>query len=268
MSVSYTETTVLVTGASSGLGEEFARQFAARGANLVLVARRIDRLDRLAAELRAAHGITVLPLQSDLTAPDAASALGAELESRSIRVSSLVNNAGFATRNRFENEIPARIDQEVGLNVSALVAITRQFYPQLLEHSAGVLINVASTAAYQPVPLMAVYGATKAFVLSFTEALWSEAKGSGLKVLALSPGATRTEFFDVAGAEAKVGTFRSATDVVSMALATLDRGNPPPSVIDGGANRAAVFMSRLISRRGVIKLTELIVGRNSDRAPQ
>ena len=262
MTVSYRATTVLVTGASSGLGEEFARQLADRGADLVLVARRIDRLERLASELRAKHAVTVTPIESDLSAPDAASSLGAELANRGIVVSSLVNNAGFATRNHFENEEPARIDQEIALNVGALVAITREFYPQLRGHGRGVLINIASTAAFQPVPLMAVYGATKAFVLSFTEALWFEAKGSGLKVLALSPGATRTEFFDVAGAGARVGDFRAPSGVVSLALATLDRNNPPPSVIDGGSNRATAFASRFISRRALVTLTGRVTARN------
>jgi hypothetical protein len=261
MPVSYTATTVLVTGASSGLGEEFARQLAARGANLVLVARRIDRLEQLATELSTKHGISVTPIKSDLSEPNAASSLGAELIRRDIRVTSLINNAGFATRNEFQNEEAARIDQEIAVNVSALVALTRQFYPELRKNGAGVLINVASTAAYQPVPLLAVYGATKAFVLSFTEALWSEAAGSGLKVLALSPGSTRTEFFDFAGAGARVGKFRTAQDVVALALATLDKRNPPPSVIDGRSNRAAVFASRFVSRRGLIRLTERVTGR-------
>jgi len=261
VAISYTGTTVLVTGASSGLGEEFARQLAARGANLVLVARRIDRLERLAAELRADHGVAVTPIESDLSAPNAASDLGSELDTRGIRVDSLVNNAGFATRNRFENEDPERIDQQIALNVGALVSLTRQFYPQLLAHNAGVLINVASTAGYQPVPFMAVYGATKAFVLSFTEALWSESKDTGVNVLALAPGATRTEFFDVAGSGAQVGNFRTSTDVVALALATVDRRNPPPSVIDGSANRVTAFMTRLASRRVVLALTNRLMGR-------
>jgi uncharacterized protein len=261
MTVSYSQTTALVTGASSGLGEEFARQLAARGANLVLVARRIERLEQLASELRSRHDVIVTPIERDLSAPNAATALGAELASRDIRVHSLVNNAGFATRNRFENEDAALITQEIDLNVGAVVALTREFYPQLLEHGTGVLVNVASTAAYQPVPLMAVYGGTKAFVLSFTEALWSEAQGTGLRVLALSPGATRTEFFDVAGAGARVGTFRTSSDVVSLALSTLDRRNPPPSIIDGSSNRATAFASRLLSRRGLVTLTGRITGR-------
>ncbi|MGL4340396.1 MAG: SDR family NAD(P)-dependent oxidoreductase [Rhodoglobus sp.] len=262
MTIDYHGRTALITGASSGLGEEFARQLAARGSHLVLVARRLDRLDSLADELRASHGITVNTISCDLAAPGAAQSLATELASRSLEVHSLINNAGFGTRNRFENEDSARIAQEVDLNVGALVDITHAFYPELLAHGEGVLINVASTGAYQPVPLMAVYGATKAFVLSFTEALWFEAKGSGLKVLALSPGATKTEFFDIAGEDAKVGNFQTSTQVVRLALKTLDRGNPPPSIISGVSNRLTAWTTKLLPRRILVSLTGAITGRS------
>lgn len=261
MPVDHRTTTALVTGASSGLGEEFARQLAARGADLVLVARRLDRLQALADQLRDEHGTTVTVLASDLSVPGAADALAQTLAERGVEVHSLVNNAGFATRARFEDEDPARIHEEVSLNVTALVDLTRAFYPHMLRDGRGLLVNVASTGAYQPVPLMAVYGATKAFVLSFTEALWFEARGSGLRVLALSPGATRTEFFDVAGEEAQVGRMQTSEEVVRLALDTLDRRDPPPSVVSGRANRATVVASRLLSRRALVRLTGAITGR-------
>lgn len=261
MPLDHSATTALVTGASSGLGAEFARQLAARGADLVLVARRVDRLDELAADLRERHGVTVTVVARDLARPGAGAALAADLADRGLAVQTLVNNAGFATRNRFEDEDADRIGQEVALNVAALVEITRAFYPQLLAAGRGALVNVASTGAYQPVPLMAVYGATKAFVLSFTEALWYEAAGSGLRVLALSPGATSTEFFDVAGENARVGSLQTPAQVVGLALATLDRRNPPPSVISGTANRLTAASTRVLSRRGVTRLTGLITSR-------
>lgn len=255
MTIDHRGTTALVTGASSGLGEEFARQLAARGADLILVARRLDRLEALASDLHARYTVTVTPIARDLSAPDAASELAADLASRGMSVDTLVNNAGFATRNRFVDEDPARIAQEVDLNVGVLVDLTRALLPQLLERGRGALINIASTAAYQPVPMMAVYGATKAFVLSFTEALWYEAKGSGLTVLALSPGATKTEFFDVAGEDARVGNFQTAEEVVRLALTTLDRRDPPPSVMSGTANRLTAFSSKFLSRRALANLT-------------
>jgi uncharacterized protein len=257
----YAGTTALITGASSGLGEEFARQFAARGANLVLVARRGDRLESLAAALRERHGVSVTVIPADLSAANSAHDLAARVSSLGISIDTLVNNAGFATRSRFENADAARVRQEVDLNVGALVSITRAFYPGLLASGTGALINIASTAAYQPVPLMAVYGATKAFVLSFTEALWYEAKGSGLKVLALSPGATRTEFFDVAGENARVGSFQTPGQVVGIALSTLDRRNPPPSVVCGTGNALTVAATKLLSRRLVATLTGSITRR-------
>jgi short-subunit dehydrogenase len=261
VTITHRSSTALITGASSGLGEEFARQLAARGADLVLVARRLERLETLAAELRSQRGVAVTVIAADLSHPDAAAKLAERVGALGLTIDTLVNNAGFATRNRFENEDPARIAEEIDLNVRALVGITHQFYPQLLAAGRGALINIASTGAYQPVPLMAVYGATKAFVLSFTEALWFESKGSGLRVLALSPGATRTEFFDVAGADARVGAFQTPEQVVRLALTTLDRRNPPPSIVSGVANRATTVVTRLLSRRGLVSLTGRITAR-------
>ena len=261
MTLDYRGTTALITGASSGLGAEFARQLAARGANLVLVARRLERLDSLASELTASHGITATAVAADLAAPGAAADLHAALGERGIRISTLINNAGFGTRSRFENEDAGRIHEEISLNVTALVELTHVFYAQL-QAGHGALVTLASTAAYQPVPQMAVYGASKAFVLSFTEALWYENKDTGLSVLALSPGATRTEFFDVAGAGARVGDFEEPADVVGLALSTLDGKNPPPSVISGGRNRAMAIASTLAPRRTVVNLTGSMTDRN------
>jgi hypothetical protein len=247
--IDYRDSTVLITGASSGLGAEFARQLAARRANLVLVARRKGRMDALKTELEAAHPIAVTVIEADLTVPDAASALAARLDELGLPIHSLINNAGFGTRNDFSDEDAIQIHNEVALNVSSLVDLTRKFWPQLVQNGTGVLVNVASSAGFQPIPKMAVYGATKAFVLSFTEALWYEAKASGLKVLALCPGATETEFFDTSGPEAAVGKVATADAVIGLALKTLDRRSPPPSIIHGAGNRIQIFGERLISRR-------------------
>ncbi|WP_158862076.1 SDR family NAD(P)-dependent oxidoreductase [Leifsonia sp. AG29] len=251
----YRGTTVLITGASSGLGAEFARRLASRGANLVLVARRRDRLEDLAAELMAKHGIGATVVAADLAKPGAVTALARELGDMGVQIDSLINNAGFATRNAFKDEDAERIAEEVDLNVGALVALTRQFYPRMLAEGRGILVNIASTAAYQPVPHMAVYGATKAFVLSFTEALWYEAKGSGLSVLALSPGATETEFFDVVGRDAQVGGMKTPAEVVELALSTLDKRAPGPSVISGTRNALTATMTRLLSRRALANVS-------------
>jgi short-subunit dehydrogenase len=256
--INYTGSTVLITGASSGLGAEFARQLAARGANLVLVARRKGRLEALKAELEKQHGVTVTPLLADLTKPDAAAVLTKQITQP---VHSLINNAGFGTHNHFSDEDAAQIHDEVTLNVAALVDLTKALWPELLEHGCGVLVNVASAAAFQPIPKMSVYGATKAFVLSFTEALWYEAKGNGLKVLAYCPAATATEFFETSGPGALMGKAAAADDVVRHALKTLDRRNPPPSMIHGFATRAQVFSERLISRRLLVNASGALTKR-------
>lgn len=245
----YAGSTVVITGASSGLGEEFARQFAARHADVVLVARRVDRLEALADELLEGYGVTGIPIAMDLGAPGAAAQLIAELDTRGIVADSLVNNAGFGMSGPFAEADPERLDQMVALNVGALTALTRAFLPGLMDRGRGVLINIASTAAYQPLPTMAAYAATKAYVLSLTEAIGYEARGSGLKVLALSPGPTHTEFFDVVGDDASVGRFQTAQQVVTTALDELDRAHPRPSVVSGRANSVQAHAMPLLPRR-------------------
>lgn len=249
MSIDVAGTTVLVTGASAGLGAEFARRFAERGANLVLVARRAERLEQLADELRGAHGVTVTVLAADLAVTGAAARLRDELATRGIRIGSLVNNAGFGTHGDFSSADLGRLDSEIRLNVCALVDLSHTFMPDLLD-GAGTLVNVASTASFQPTPGMAVYGATKAFVLSFTEALWAEARGTRLTVLAVCPGPTRTEFFDVVGTEdAAVGRMQTAQQVVAATFRALDRRSSPPSVVSGFTNWVSSLSPRLVTRR-------------------
>src|SRR4249920_2619113 len=184
----YRGTNVIITGASSGLGAEFAARFAARGAGVVLVARREDRLRDLAQKLEREHDVSAVPLALDLGRPDAAAQLRGMLDERGIRVHSLLNNAGFGTKGAFIDSDPERMQQMVALNIATLVSLTREFLPDLVASGDGVLVNLASTAAYQPVPSMAVYAASKAFVLSFTESIAYETRGTGLGVLALSPG--------------------------------------------------------------------------------
>ncbi|WP_189332750.1 SDR family NAD(P)-dependent oxidoreductase [Actinoplanes ianthinogenes] len=258
--VDYRSQTVLITGASAGLGAEFARKLAARGANLVLVARRADRLADLKAEL-AGTGVTVTTIAMDLAVPDAGPRLRAAVAGE--RVTSLINNAGFGTNRPFHEEDPDRVLDEITLNVTSLVGITRAFIDEL-RAGDGFLINLASVAAYQPNPRMAVYGATKAFVLSFTEALWFESRNTGLRVLAVSPGATETEFFEVAGQGADGGTRRMRADqVVDAALRSLDRRNPPPSVVTGGLNRVMTGAGRLVTRRFLARVVGTLMDRSA-----
>ncbi|MDT0479445.1 SDR family NAD(P)-dependent oxidoreductase [Streptomyces doebereineriae] len=251
--IDYRRQTVIVTGASSGLGAEFARQLARRGADLVLVARRADRLKDLADELTRAHGVTVTVVARDLGQPDAGRTLRAELESRGIYATGLVNNAGFGTHNALTDEDPDRLQSMIALNVSALVDLSRAYIDPLNSADTGILINVASLLGFQPTPYLSVYGATKAFVLSFTESLWEENRGTGLRVLAVCPGATKTEFYDAAGSEtADYGAKRVTPDyVVKTALDTLDRRSAPPSVITNG--RPIALAGKILPRRLIVR---------------
>ncbi len=184
----------LITGASAGLGVEFARQLSTRGYGLVLAARRKDRLDELASELGNARSVAI-----DLSKPNAAAKLLADLAANGETVELLVNNAGFGLIGRFAELDAKRQRQMIDLNVATLTDLCRAVAPAMIERKSGRILNVASTAAFQPGPKMAVYFATKAFVLSLSEALHEELKPHGVKVSCLCPGPTRTEFGEVAG---------------------------------------------------------------------
>lgn len=217
--------TALVTGSSSGIGETFARELAGRGMNVVLVARSMEKLKALAAELTSKHSIRAEAICVDLGEAGSAESLFRETEARGINVTMLINNAGFATYGPFEALDLAREQEQIMLNVHALVGLTRLYLPELLKSPGSAIVNVASTAAFQPLPYMAVYGASKAFVLSFSEALWAQFKGTNVAVLALCPGPVNTRFAEVVGAaEAMVGKQDSPEFVVRKALRALENG--------------------------------------------
>lgn len=243
--------TVLVTGASMGIGAAFARELTRRGAKIVLVARSLDKLERLANELGNAEFIT-----EDLAAPGAAQRVFDAVTAKGIKLDLLVNNAGFGSHGEF-SELALPMQREaIDLNVGALVELTHLFLP-ILEQRQGGVINIASTAAFQPVPYMAVYAATKAFVLSFSEALWAEYRQRGVSVLALCPGATETAFFARAGESAAVGRKASAEDVVRLGLKAL--GTNRASVIHGGANYLTSLASRITTREFIAKFTASVM---------
>ncbi|MCW2942984.1 MAG: family NAD(P)-dependent oxidoreductase [Actinomycetia bacterium] len=252
--VDYRKQTTLITGASSGIGVAFAHELAQRGSNVVLVARRLDRLEALSGELATTYGIQATAMPLDLSLPGAGETLAQEVARRGLTVTSLVNNAGFGTYGPFHTDDAKRLQEMINLNVANLVDISRAFIEQLRASGSGVLINVASLAAYMPIPNMAVYAATKAFVLSFTEGLWQESLGTGLRVIALSPGLTRTEFFDGISSEGAStgGTFQTPQEVVTTALRALDGRTPPPSVISGRRNHLMANSGRLLSRRRTV----------------
>jgi short-subunit dehydrogenase len=243
----YRNKTVLVTGASGGIGEAFARLLAAKGAHLVLVARSEGKLLALAAELSAGYGIRADVVAADLARPGAAREVYARAKMLGHPIELLVNNAGFATHGRFETLDLTRELEEINLNVTALVELTHAALPDLLARGSGGILNVASTVGFQPVPYMAVYGATKAFVLSFSEALWDETRGRGVTVTALCPGATETGFFDVVNArEASLGRRASPRDVAALGLRAWERRLP--SAVHGRQNALLANASRFLPR--------------------
>lgn len=246
----YRNTTALITGASSGIGKEFATQLAKRGTNLILVARRRQRLTELAQSLEKKFSIKTEVFVADLALPNSGKALHTRLQERGITIQMLINNAGFGTHGDFTQENMGKVSSEIQLNITTLVEMSHAFLPELLQAPNGAtLINLASTAAFQPTPHMAIYGATKAFVLNFTEALAYETKNSKLKVLALCPGPTSTEFFDVLGENlGSVAGYQSAQQVVAVALKALERKNVPPSVVSGFTNKLTATTVKILPR--------------------
>src|SRR5262245_30385931 len=236
----------LVTGASSGIGAALARRLARDGMHVGLVARRSDRLDTLAGELRAAHGVEADVLPTDLAKPGAVATLVNEVERRGLEVDWLVNNAGFGTVGLFHALPLARELEEIALNVEALVELTGRLLPAMVRRRRGVVMNVASIGAYTPSPQMATYTATKAFVLSFSEAIAVELADTGVRVLCVCPGVTRTEFQERANVETgHVPAFlqQSAEQVADEAVRAVGRG---PVVVNGMLNRVRVTISKFV----------------------
>ena len=192
-------TTALVTGASAGLGEGFARALAKEGHDLILTARRVDRLEALAAELRRSHSVTVHVFAADLAEADAPATLVAKVAEAGLTIDTLINNAGFGLQGAVADLDGEKQAGIIDVNCRALVVLAHAVLPAMIVRGNGGILNVASTAAFQPGPMFAVYSASKAFVLSFSEALHEEVKAHGVAVAALCPGPTHTEFADVAG---------------------------------------------------------------------
>ena len=241
----------LITGASAGLGADFARQLSARGERLVLAARRRDRLEALASELGNARAVAI-----DLGEPGAAQRLMADLETHEETCGTLINNAGFGLWGRFADLDGAKQRGMIDLNCGALVELCRAVLPTMLERRDGAILNVASTAAFQPGPKMAVYFATKAFVLSFSEALHEEVRRDGVRATALCPGPTKTEFADVAGFKGN-GAFDKLSarsdEVVAAGIKALDKGRAV--MIPGLVNKAGAQGHRLLPRSWLRRIT-------------
>lgn len=247
--------TVLVTGASSGIGLELARCFAAEGCRLVLAARNVGALEDLAAECRRLHGVEVLVQAADLAKPDTPVRLFGDLQQAGVAVNVLVNNAGFGAHGDFVELPLARQLEMVQVNVTALMHLTGLFLPGMFSCRRGGVLNVGSVAGFQPGPGMAVYFATKAYVLSFGEALAEEVKGRGVTVTTLCPGPTKTNFGKVAnfrGGESLTKHALSAATVARHGHAAFRRGRV--LAIPGLSNRLLTLIVRLTPRFAVRRI--------------
>lgn len=249
----YADHWCLVTGASSGIGAEFARQLAARGMHCVLVARREDRLQALARELEAAHGVRCEIVTADLSQPHAGRDLLAEVSRRGIAVELLVNNAGVGLVSSVEKTDVERALELIQINVVGLTELTLLAAKEMIRHGHGGIINIGSLVSFQPVGYMGVYAASKAYVLHFSEALWAELRAHGVKVMTLCPGTTRTEFFDQSGVPgwAEKNRGETAESVVRTGLAAFDSGRH--YVVSGWTNYLVSLAARLATRATVAK---------------
>ncbi len=236
----------LVTGASSGLGADFARELAARGAHLVLVARRTDRLNELSEEIRNRHQIKVEVITADLSAPQAAQSLYNEISARVARIDILINNAGLGLYGQVWQIPWAREEAMLQTDVVTLAGLTSLYLPEMLARRSGYILNVSSIAAFQPTPLYASYAGAKAFVLYYTQALHHELRGSGVHASVVAPGVTATEFLEVAGQKASPYqrlTMMQSKDVVRRAIDGLLAGKQ--TIIPGFVNAAVASVARI-----------------------
>ena len=252
--------TALVTGASAGIGVAIARELARRRHNVTLVARREDRLRELAAELVSEHGVDAEIVAADLGTSDGRDEVAAALKRLGLGVDLLVNNAGFGYSGDFAGADPARQAEMVALNCEAVVDLTGRYLRPMVGRGAGAVINIASTAAFQPMPKGATYAATKAFVLSFSEAIHSEVAGTGVSVTAVCPGPVRTEFAEASGIKGEEKLPRlfwlSAEDVAVQALRAAEAGRR--SVIPGRINQAGSVVGRYTPRTLSLPVTKRI----------
>lgn len=249
----YADQWALVTGASAGIGAEFARQLAARGMHLVLVARRADLLQSLAEDLKAKHACKCEVIAADLSQPGEPRRIIADIERRGIALELLVNNAAFGIVGEVDDADLDRMQEMVRLNIAALMELTYRVLPGMLARGHGAIINLSSLSAFQPVAYMAAYAASKAFVLHFSEALAVEVKPRGVTILAVCPGVTQTSFFDIAGAPGwlQKHSSHSPERVVQTALKALERRRMV--IVIGWRNFLLTLLVRIVSRARAVK---------------
>jgi short-subunit dehydrogenase len=246
----------VVTGASGGLGRGFATKLAADGMPVVLVARSAGVMHDLADELREKYGVEVEVLAADLADRASRDRVVADLSTREVEL--LVNNAGFGTLSEFADSDPARMAEEISLNCLALSLLARAVVTGMVSRGSGAIVNVASTASFQPIPGMGVYAATKAYVLNLSLAMWEELRPRGVSVLALCPGPTETNFFVAAGDESAFATRRTVDQVVQTCFDALAKGSPV--AVDGPLNSLMARSTRLVPTRLAMTLARMMAG--------
>lgn len=252
--------TALVSGASSGMGVDFARELARRGAGLVLVARRADKLETLRSELAGAHGVRVDVIPMDLAPPDAPRELRDAVQRLGLTVDVLVNNAGFALYGKFLDVPWERERSMIELDILTLTHMTRLFAEDMLKRGFGRILQVSSIGAFQPTPTYAAYSAAKSFVLSFGEALGFELRGTGVSCTVICPGVTATEFLAVAGQSATAfqrRTMMKSSDVAQAGIEALLRGKS--SVVPGAMNAVMAWSTRFLSRKAAAAMSNRLM---------
>jgi len=250
----------LVTGASSGIGKVFAKQLAQKGYDLIITARSLDKLQTLKQKLESKYQVKVKVICQDLSLSGAGKSIFEQIEKDNLIVDLLINNAGFGDYGKLGDRPLDKQLQMIQVNISTLVELTYLFLGQMKERNSGSIINVSSIAGYQPMPYLSVYAATKAFVLSFSEALWAEYSDDGIKILALCPGATESNFLENAefpqtnSSSNSRQNITSAEDVVTEALSTIENEDKSNLVTGGIPNQLIVNMSRFLPRETITKL--------------
>ncbi len=249
--------TALITGASGGIGKAFAEELAARNINLVLVSRSKEKLNQLAEELQEQYKIQVDVLVEDLTKPAATQVVYDTIKAKKLTIDFLINNAGFGDYGDFAERDGERQIKIVQLNILALVDLTHKFLPEMKQRRSGSIINVSSLTAFQPMPYLSVYAASKAFIVSFSQALWAENRKSGVRVLVVCPGPVETNFFTAANfPPALAGRINTTSNqVVSQSLQALERGDSMV-VIGGMSTHFVSNLSRFIPRKTILYFLE------------
>jgi hypothetical protein len=251
--------TALITGASGGIGKAFALELAARKINVVLVARSEEKLNQLASQLQQQYNVQVEVLVKDLTEPTATQEVFDAIKEKGFTIDLLINNAGFGDYGDFSERERERQIKIVQLNIQALVDLTHRFLSLMRQRNSGSIINVSSITAFQPMPYLSVYSASKAFILNFSQALWAENRSHGVRILCVCPGPTETNFFTEASfpksLTGKANKIATAEEVVQDALRALERGDS--TVVSGGIGSQFISrLSRFVPKQALVSLLE------------